>query len=378
MQNKVSRSLSSRLNLVVLGVSSLLLVAGATLPGLRTVVLADQYDEQIKALQQQNNANQSVLGGLQATAASYQDAISRLQAQIDGVQASINANIAKQADLQAQIVAAQQEIARQKSILSTDIKSMYVDGTPSTIEILATSRNLSEFVDKQEYRTTVQNKLQETLKKIAELQLQLQAQKVEVDQLLKDQQAQQAQLASDRAQQASMLSYNEGQQAAYNQQISANASQINSLRQAQIAANARFIGSAGTGPACGGGYPARWCNIGQDTALDNWGMYNRECVSYTAFRVAASGRFMPGWGFQGRGNANQWVDDARSDGIPVDTTPHAGDVAISLGGAYGHAMYVESVNGDGTINISQYNAALDGRFSNRYNLNPSGLYFIHF
>jgi surface antigen len=40
-------------------------------------------------------------------------------------------------------------------------------------------------------------------------------------------------------------------------------------------------------------------------------------------------------------------------------------------------MYVESVNGDGTITVSQYNAALDGRYSVR-TLSPGGLVFIHF
>lgn len=104
-------------------------------------------------------------------------------------------------------------------------------------------------------------------------------------------------------------------------------------------------------------------------------MYNRECVSYTAFRVAASGRNMPYWG--GIGNANQWDENADRAGIPNDGNPRAGDVAISNRGAYGHAMYVESVNANGTINISQYNASLNGRYSTN-TIDPSGLVFIHF
>jgi surface antigen len=101
-------------------------------------------------------------------------------------------------------------------------------------------------------------------------------------------------------------------------------------------------------------------------------MYNRECVSYTAFRVAASGRYVP-WGL---GNANQWDDNARARGIPVDSNPRPGDVAISNAGAFGHAMYVESVSG-GTIFVSQYNAALDGRYSTK-TISAAGLVFIHF
>ncbi len=91
---------------------------------------------------------------------------------------------------------------------------------------------------------------------------------------------------------------------------------------------------------------------------------------------------MPRWGGNYSkdhgGNANKWDDNAHIDGIPANTTPKAGSVAVAHIGAFGHVMYVESVNGDGTINISQYNASWDGRYSEVYNLSTSGLVFIHF
>ncbi len=355
----------------------LVLAAGAVVGGIK-VAHADQYDAQINALSAQNSAAQGILNGLQSQAGSYQEVINRLQAQIDAVRSQIAANQAQQSELQTQIAANQALIADKKSDLSATIKAMYIDGSITTIEQLATSKNLSDYIDKEEYRTSVQNQLTDKIQEIASLQAKLQKQKSTLDGLLKSQQAQNAQLSSDQEQQNQMLSYNQGQQSAYNQQIAANSGQIAALRRAQIAANARFTGggSPGTGPACGGGYPARWCEIPQDSVIDSWGMYNRECVSYTAFRVAASGRYMPYWG--GVGNANQWDDNARRAGIPVDSTPRAGDVAISNSGFYGHAMYVESVNANGTINISQYNASLDGRYSTRSGLSTGNLVFIHF
>lgn len=86
---------------------------------------------------------------------------------------------------------------------------------------------------------------------------------------------------------------------------------------------------------------------------------------------------MPYWG--GSGNANQWDDNARAAGIPVDRTPRIGDVAIWNGGYYGHAMYVESINADGTITVSQYNADGQGNYSVA-TVNPLtlDLVFIHF
>jgi surface antigen len=146
-----------------------------------------------------------------------------------------------------------------------------------------------------------------------------------------------------------------------------------------------FSSSApGTGPNCGGGYPARWCEIPQYSAIDSWGMYNRTSVSYAAFKVhmdflaGRNSRDMPYWG--GRGAANQWDDNARAAGIPVNSTPEPGAIAVSNAGAYGHVMYVErveTINGQPAIYGSQYDASFDGRYSERW-LYTSGLVFIHF
>lgn len=367
-------NLPSRLPRLRAGVAAAILCA---IVGVASVANADQFDEQIKALQNQNNATWGLINGLSDEADGYKATIAALQAQIDGVQAAISANQAKQAQLQAQINEVQRQIDEQKQLLREDLTAMYIDGGLSTIEALATSDNLSDFVDKEEYRTGVQIKLNESIDKISVLQAELQKQKVELEKLIDSQKLQYAQLDNARGQQAQLLSYNQGQQAAYNNQIKSNQGRISELRRQQAAANARFAGGApGSGPACGGGYPARWCEIPMDSVIDSWGMYNRECVSYTAWKIAASGRYMPYWG--GRGNANQWDDNARAAGIPVDTNPRPGDVAVSNRGFYGHVMYVESVNPDGTINISQYNASWDGRYSERYGLDPAGLVFIHF
>ncbi len=356
--------------------SAILVLAIATVLGGAHLAHADQYDAQINALSAQNASSLGILNGLESQASSYQGQIDTLQAQINAVQAQLAANQTQQASLQQQIIDDQQQVDLKKQQLGATIKSMYIDGQTTTIEELASSKSLSDYVDKEEFHTAVQNQLDAKIKAIANLQIQLQAKKQQVDELIASEKTQNNQLSSDQNQQNQLLSYNQGQQSAYNAQISANSSQIAQLRAAQIAANARFSGgAAGSGPTCGGGYPSKWCNAPQDSLIDDWGMYNRECVSYTAFRVAASGRNMPYWG--GHGNANQWVADAQASGIPVDHTPQAGDVAISLAGAFGHAMYVESVNSNGTINISQYNVNLDGRYSTN-TISVGSLYFLHF
>lgn len=67
----------------------------------------------------------------------------------------------------------------------------------------------------------------------------------------------------------------------------------------------------------------------------------------------------------GLGNANTWYSRAAAMGMAVGPTPRAGAVGTTTRGALGHVVYVESVNGDGTINISEMNAPVWGKATYR-------------
>ncbi|MBR2725736.1 LysM peptidoglycan-binding domain-containing protein [Candidatus Saccharibacteria bacterium] len=54
-------------------------------------------------------------------------------------------------------------------------------------------------------------------------------------------------------------------------------------------------------------------------------------------------------------NANGWAALAAARGFPVNKTPAAGAVFQTSSGWYGHVGYVESVNSDGSINVSERN-----------------------
>lgn len=344
------------------------------------LVHADTLQQQIDSLSAQNAQNQGALNSLQVQAASYQDAINQLQVQISAIQAAIAASQAKQADLENQIQVAQAKLDFQKKALAQDLKAIYVGGQMSTVEMLASSKSLSDFIDAATYRNAIQNKIQSTLDQIAALQNQLREQKAQVEALLADQKTQESQLSSAQAQQQQLLAMNEGQQASYNQQIASNSAKIADLRRQQALLNSSYNIGNFHGDPSNGGYPSAWANAPQDSMIDDWGMYNRECVSYTAYRVhqdylaGRDSRDMPWWG--GVGNANQWDDNARAAGIPVDTNPTPGSIAISNAGYWGHAMYVEAVNGN-EIYVQQYNQQLTGQYSEGWRY-TTGLVFIHF
>jgi surface antigen len=55
------------------------------------------------------------------------------------------------------------------------------------------------------------------------------------------------------------------------------------------------------------------------------------------------------------GNASSWGYLAASYGLSVGTTPQVGAAVVTSTSGAGHVAYVEAVNGDGTITISEMN-----------------------
>lgn len=373
MKQKIKQS---NLKRYLIGLSALLLVVGGVVGGIPRVRATVQ--DQINQLEAENAQLDKKVEKLEDQAVSYEDAIDKLAAKIDQLQGKINAGVKEQERLKQEIAKAQAELEVQKDLLGQSVRAMYVEGEISTLEMLASSKDLSEFVDKQQYRNAVQSKITETLEKIRKLKIELNTKKDAVDSLLTDQREQQSELSQARSEQNSLLSLNESQRADYNQKTQANQQKIEELIASQRAANfnpggtyafLRFPG--GDGAFNPNSYPYKNAGFSMQLGpcsdndswpdtLDRWGYCTRQCVSYAAWAVEASGRNAPMY----YGSANNWINAAKSHGIPVYSTPRPGDVAISTSGYWGHAMYVESVSGN-TFTTSEYNTSLDGRLAYR-------------
>ncbi|MBB4683290.1 CHAP domain-containing protein [Amycolatopsis jiangsuensis] len=103
-------------------------------------------------------------------------------------------------------------------------------------------------------------------------------------------------------------------------------------------------------------YPSKWRDIPQDSVVDDWNMYNRECVSWAAFNIAEHGESANNYG-----DAKYWDDNAGQNGYQVDSNPTPGSIAQTDAGTYGHVAIVDSVHGD-TATVEDYNWAGDGHY----------------
>ena len=56
------------------------------------------------------------------------------------------------------------------------------------------------------------------------------------------------------------------------------------------------------------------------------------------------------------GNAGQWYDNARAQGVPVGAAPQKGSIMVTWESWAGHVAYVSSVNADGSWTVLEMNA----------------------
>lgn len=379
----VSASFAAKAALVACAV----LMAIATPIQIGQTAYADSYDEQIKAIQGEISQYKDKASQLNQKADTYQGALDKLSAEKQTIQGQIDLSQAKYDKFVADIKKNEKKIAENKDALGDTIASMYVDTDISALEMVASSSNISEFIDKQTQRSTVQNKLNDTVDEIEKLKKELEQQKIAVEREIANQKNARQLLAQKEAEQARLVAETRGQEGEYKKMASEKSAQVDKLRSEQAEANRRameaaaaqsgggWAGNIPSGIPGGGGYPGVWANAPLDAYVDPWGLYTRECVSYVAWKIASTGRFVPHFG--GMGNANQWPGTTSGYGIAQGSTPRAGAAAVMNIGYYGHVMYVESVNSDGTITVSDYNLEWDGLYR-QYTRSSGGLTYIYF
>lgn len=358
-----ARSLAVKVSLVTVAV----LIAIATPIQISQIASADQYDDRINAIQKEIDEYQAKAGQLQGQADSLQKEVSALTTQKSVIQGQINLKQAEHDKLVAQIKASEDKIVRNQDVLGDTIANIYVDGKISPLEMLASSNTIGEYVDKQEYRSSVQEQLTKTIDQIKQLKRKLEKQKKDVDRVLAEQQFARNELAKKEGERQDLLNKTRGQESAYKNLTASREQQKLQAQQAQQAAiQAAERRSGGTvdvlpGDPSKGGYPWEancwvdanaWSHGGAGgDGTDPLGYGCRQCVSYTAWKVGQrTGEFPRYWG-----NANMWPSSARAAGYSTGSTPRANSVGVILAGDYGHVVWIEAVNDDGTVDISQYN-----------------------
>jgi surface antigen len=346
----------------------ILLVLASLVMLLPSVAMADQFDEQIKQLNNQINQNQGTVNQKSAEANTLSNKVSILSGQISISQAALVKTQVEVAQSQSKLKQIEQDLNHQKDLLRANVRLIYKKGETSEMELLASSDNLSDFVGRQQSMQNIKDKISDNLAKITALKKAQEDENTRLTNLASQQKTQNDALNSQRSEQQDLLTQTKGEESKYQQIVAQKKQELSAV----YAARASYDASNNVSVSSGGSVYYPWANATPDGGVDPWGFLYRECVSYVAWKRRAVGKapYPDHWG-----NAGSWVTYANS------STPAPGAIAVfppGVGGAgyIGHVAYVESVNGNGTFNLSEYNWH-PYSYTYRSGVSSSGVRFIY-
>lgn len=310
--------------------------------------------------------------------------IAKLNVEIDAIQANIDTSVAMVNDLKEQIKETEARLEEQQAGLASLLVEMHFNKDEDSVSILASSKTLSDYAEKRARTENIKNQIAAAIDSIKELKKDLEGQKADVERLIEEQEGQRTAIAEKRQEQQEIANKYHENAAAF----SADADKKHQEMLAEVEWIRTQVQSSGNigGPRSTAGndtYPWRNACLYEDKgpwAVINWksggygGLYC-QCVDYAGWKVYeyTHGQVIA----ETWGNANMWASSAqRYSQIWVDNVPAANTVAVSGYGGYGHVMWVESVNPDGSLNITEYNW-YPYTFSSGVVTNPTGLSYIH-
>lgn len=418
------------LRVALLVVVLVVVVVGVAIQSVRPADALSNVDKQSRIDELTRQIDESVKSSreLNRQSSSLSSQVAAAERERDYLQAQLKTNASQLSDVKKKIQISERLLDEKREALGHVLVSNYIDGDISPIEMLASSDSVATFLDRQTLRESLRTELNKSVEALKQAKRQLALEKDRLAKLLGDQENQRIALEQRTAEQSSLLVATNGQSAKLEKvtaemaaerkklQVSQQQQMTNAMAGAELVTGGTISQPVTQAPKPqpkptpkpevpkptetpkpttpvptpeptpkppvvlpNGGYPAYLQNCFIDSnalsyGIDPWGYGCRQCVSYTAWKVLQkTGRAAMYWG-----NAKDWPASAKRAGYKTGTTPKEKSVGVMTSGPYGHVVWVEKVNSNGTINISQYNYWLPnksnggwGWYSEFKNVSPS-------
>ncbi|MDD5693149.1 MAG: peptidoglycan DD-metalloendopeptidase family protein [Patescibacteria group bacterium] len=156
------------------------------------------FSESSTELRQKINDLTSQRTTLEGEVASFNNQIAAIESQIVQTDSQLT-------ELNGKITQANADLLKQKDLLREYLRTMYVDGQVSTVELIAKSKSFSEFLDQSEYMGAMQQNVQNTASQISDLKTMLEQEQLKVIALQEQQKAMQTALVQQKAEKDAYL-----------------------------------------------------------------------------------------------------------------------------------------------------------------------------
>ena len=312
------------------------------------------------AVKKEQEANENAAAA-QNTSNMYQNKVNELNIQIAAAERLIAESKARVSELNAQIKETEAKLNDEQEALAELLIDMHFEGDSEPITILAGSSSISDLAEKQARNEVVKQQISATATKIKEAKEKLESDRAEVERQLEAQEQMKSDLAASRAEQKELVAKYANDAAAYEEIARAAIEAQHEAELAEIAKHPDLYKGGGSYLGING-FP--WRNQCPENNLNGVAYLNGDwnyplgamcqCTSYAGWKAWDVYSIALDWGTS---HAYDWHIRAENDGYHIDHIPEKDTLGASGydGSAFGHVWWVESVNADGSVNITEYN-----------------------
>jgi surface antigen/peptidoglycan hydrolase CwlO-like protein len=338
----------------------------------------DQLSEELEKAESSSKTKQKEIQSLSQQISSLEGDIKATESKIAQTTDQISVTQTEISSLDEQVKQKTAELNGLKKKINSSLVEIYRFSSRSSWELILSSGNLGESSNQVKYVEAIQIQVKSMYNKLLDIKEDLdrekseqEAKKEELDNLKQRQEEYKKGSEYQVSQKDKLKNMTEQQKQEYDAlavklqgEIANISSEIYSERLRQSGGGGWQLGGGGSGYPFGCG------------SIDPWKFYACQCTSYAAwYWNAVLGK---PWTNKrpGSGSAYNWPALAQDQGYSVSGTPRAGAIiswgtGLYPGDQWGHVAIVESVNSDGTINISEYNYIYREGFSRRNNVDPA-------
>jgi len=293
----------------------------------------------------------------ESSANAYQMKVNELSVVIAGKEAEIAETEVNIKELKQKIEETEEKLQEEQEALATLLVNMHFESDAEPIKVLAGANSISDLAEKAAREAVAKEQISVSANNVKETKAKLEADKAEVEDLLGQQKSARASLVSKQAEQKELVEKYENDAEAYTEIAKEQAAKKRAAEEAEQKKNPNLYGGGRFYSGANTYYWQDRCPEQQDWGFSVYpgigviGGYLCECTSYAGWKAFENyGIVISFWG-----DAKSWDGSAKRRGYSVDHNPAAGTIGQFYSGPYGHVFWVESVNADGSINISEYN-----------------------
>lgn len=164
-----------------------------------------QSEERIAELQERENTLENQLAILDEDIGRVENELTQTRQEIELTQQAINETEA--------------DLARTEEMVKESARDLYKQGSPSTIEIVFSSENFNDFLNRREYSERTKDRLNEAASEVRELKKELEQKQDDLGSLESEQKARQSELTQRQQDQQELVEETRGEEERYQERV---------------------------------------------------------------------------------------------------------------------------------------------------------------